>query len=61
MRKGEGSITMRDSPETLHHYAYESRINHSLSVKMGYLGINGIRDSVSKTRPSIGISIQEHH
>lgn len=47
--------------KTLHHYAYGSRINHSLSVKMGYLGINGIRDSVSKTRASIGISMQEHH
>lgn len=50
----------RVADKTLHHYAYGSRINHSLSVKTGYLGINGMRDSVSKTRPSIGTSIQEH-
>lgn len=51
----------RVADKTLHHYAYGSRINHSLSVKMGYLGISGIRDSVSKTRPSISVSMQEHH
>lgn len=50
----------RVADKTLHHYTYGSRINHSLSVKMGYLGINGIRDSVSKTRPSIGVTKQEH-
>lgn len=51
----------RVADKTLHHYVYGSRINHSLSVKMGYLVINGMRDSVSKTRPSIGVSIQEHY
>lgn len=51
----------RVADKTLHHYAYGSRIDHSLSVKMGHLGISGIRDSVSKRRPSIGVSIQEHH
>lgn len=50
----------RVADKTLHYYAYGGGINHSLSVKMGYLGINGIRDSVSKTRPSIGVSMQEH-
>lgn len=39
----------------------DKTLHHSLSVKMGYLGINGMRDSVSKTRPSTGVSMQEHH
>jgi len=39
----------------------DKTLHHSLSVKMGYLGISGIRDSVSKTRPFIGVSMQEHH
>lgn len=51
----------RVADKTLHHYAYGSRINHSLSVKMGYLGINGIRDSVSKSIPFVGVSMQRHH
>lgn len=51
----------RVADKTLHHYAYGSRINHSLSVKMGYLGISGMRDSVSKSIPSIGVPMQEHH
>lgn len=50
----------RVADKTLHHYAYGSGINHSLSVKMGYLGIKSMRGSVSKSIPSIGISMQEH-